>query len=134
MVPDNCWMAARALLLLTRIQDRLRAELIQDPAHAAELGCGHHESDLLTRKFSFDPELAPRLYVIVQNEIAHDPGTEVGRRGEFQTAIVQLFPANHLAPPFLIRRGTRPKMGERTASLWHREILVRIVVVRSHPN
>jgi hypothetical protein len=78
------------MLLLTGIHDRLRAKSSQGPAHSDELRCGYHEIDLSTAEFGFYDELAPRVCVVVQDEIAHDLGREVGQRGDFQTAIPQV--------------------------------------------
>src|SRR6266567_6091877 len=87
------------MLLLTRIEDRLRSQFLQHPAHPGELRRGHCEGQPLSPQFGFQAEIAPLLRAIVADDIAHNPGREVGHRGAFPTTILQLFPADHVRPP-----------------------------------
>ena len=117
------------VLLLTRIHDRLGTESIQGPAHSGELRRGDNEIDLSTPKPGFKHELTPRMRVVVQDEIPDDPGREVGEWGDFQTAIPQLLPADHLAPTLLVVNGAGRTMG--TYKRWllsQSESFVRVLV------
>jgi len=85
-------------------------KLAQHPAHPAELCRGHNAGDLLSCHFGLYTEIAPLLGVIVQNDVSHNTGAEIGDRDEFYMAVSQLFPTDHFTSPLLIRSHSRPTM------------------------
>jgi hypothetical protein len=121
------------MLLLTRIHDRLRAKLSQGPTHSDELRCGQGEIDLSTAEFGFYSELALRVRVVVQNEIAHNPDREVGQRGDFQTAIPQLLSADHFVSTLLVANGAARRAGHCDTWLSYPGMFVQ-ALVRSDKN
>ena len=90
------------MLLLARIDDRLRSELVQHPAHPAELRRRHSEGNLVSAQLGFQAEVAIVILAIIQDEIAHNPGVEVRYRSTFCEAVFALLHADHGGAPLLV--------------------------------
>jgi hypothetical protein len=91
-----------SLLLLTRVDDRLRAESLQHPAHRGELYCSHRKGQGLSRYFGLQAELAPLSVPLVHDQIAYDPGMEIGDRSDSGTTVFQSFDAHHARAASLV--------------------------------
>src|SRR5271156_2692567 len=100
------------MLLLPRVNDRLRSELTQYPSHPAKLSRPHHEEHFLSRYFGFDAEIALLLDIIIESNVAYDSRAEIGERSDFLTVISQLLAADHARAMLLV--------SERPAMLRHR--------------
>src|ERR1700691_1231041 len=83
------------MLLLARIDDRLRTQEPQHPARSAELCRWHNAGDLLSSHFSLQTEFTALLGVIVQNHVSYNTGAEIGDWNQLNTAIRQLFTADY---------------------------------------
>jgi hypothetical protein len=76
-----------SVLLLTWIDDRLRTQMFQNPA-PVELRRRDPEGMPTPGQLGFKLELALLPRVLVQQHIAHNPGTEIGCGRAFQAAIL----------------------------------------------
>ena len=121
------------MLLPARVDDRLGAQLMQHPAHARELRRRHRKGVLAPSPLGFHVKLAPRFGIVVQDQIAYDPGREVGYRGDLPAAIVEPLTAHHLTSPQLVARRPGPAMRHCRGTVLCGRIPVG-VVVGSHPN
>ena len=92
------------MLLLARIGNRLRPEPLRHPAHSRELRRRDHKGELVFSQFGFHADLASLFGVIVEDEVAHDPGTEVGKDRVFDAPVIEVLSADHSATAPLIDR------------------------------
>jgi hypothetical protein len=77
-----------SVLLLTRVDDRLRSQMFQNPAHPVELRRRDPENKPISGQLGFQAELAMLPRVLVQQHIADDPGVEISNRSAFHAAIL----------------------------------------------
>jgi len=66
------------MLLLARINDRLRPEPAQYPVHAAELRRRYRENQYASSQFGFHCEFPLLLFTVVEQEIPDNSGGEIG--------------------------------------------------------
>src|SRR5580692_4303606 len=116
------------VLLLAWVDDGLRPQPAQHPTHAAELGRRHHEGHPVSSQFGFHPKFAPLLVAIVQYDVAHNPGYEVGRCGASGTAIGPLLAANHVGPINLVPQSATEAGRFRSATFARASMIVRVIV------
>src|ERR1700691_2797955 len=83
------------MLLLARIDDRLRTQEPQDPIHSAELCRWYNAGDLLSPHLSLQTEFTTLLRVIVQNDVSYNAGAEIGHWNQLNMAIRQPFMADY---------------------------------------
>jgi hypothetical protein len=104
-LPDRARQAldgSTRMLVLAGIDDRLRAQVPQHPAHPCEFVGRYHKSHPVSRHFGFQAELATLLWAIVPNDIPHNSRTEIRDAGGLHTAILEWFSVDHLGPQLLV--------------------------------
>ena len=116
------------VLLLPRVDDGLRAQPAQHPPHPAELCRRNHEGHPASPPFGLHPEFAPFLGAIVHDNVAHNPGPEVGHRRASGTAIGQLLAANHIGPIILVPQSPTGAGRFRGAAFPRSCMIVRVIV------
>src|SRR5271167_391393 len=82
------------VLLLPRIDDRVRTNAAQDPVHPTELFGGKRDGDFSAGNRHNQLKIVPLGIVIVQNEVAHDSSAEVSNSDDPETS--GTVTANHL--------------------------------------
>src|SRR5271163_166103 len=87
----NC--SAR-MLLLPRIDDRVRTNAVQDPVHPAELFGGNCDGDFPAGNGHNQLKIVPLAIVIVQNDVADNSSVEVSDSDDLETS--GTVTANHL--------------------------------------
>jgi hypothetical protein len=106
------------MLLLARIDDGLRAQLVQQPAHPTKLRGWNYEGEHPSGDFRFDTKFTSLAGVVLQHDVPHNSGDEVSHGSELHTAVVQVFPSHHSGPSFLVlhRAGGVARHGGGTLS------------------